>query len=150
MSYHLTGHSDRHQKDLQRINTARGMAPEKGINLTTIECKMVLLKLAWTSRDTKQRGVIWSCNPVPGPRYRENHLSNDCVQFSRAALLTIAKTRVHQSVHEQKNEGLWGTSLTGILYSAIKQKIMVVLAAAWTDQEIFILSKGRSEDKHQR
>lgn len=66
--------------------------------------------------------------------------NDTCIPILRAALLTIAKTQSPPKTStEQKNEGLWGTSLTGILLSC-KTKIMV-LAAAWMDQEIFILSK---------
>ena len=54
----------------------------------------------------KHRGIIWSCNPIPGLRSKENHHSKWHVylDFQGSTIYNSQDIKIHQNVHWHKYE----------------------------------------------
>ena len=69
-------------------------------------------------RNTKDRGIIWSCNPRPQLRCRENHHSEWHVHLHfQGSISQQPRLRIHQHVHWRKNEDYVVHLYTGMLLS---------------------------------
>ena len=70
------------------------------------------------SLNTKHRGIIWSCNPIPRLRPRENPLSKWHMHPNfQGSTIYNTRHRIHQNVHWQRNENSAVQLHTGMLLS---------------------------------
>ena len=67
----------------------------------------------------KHRGIIWSCNPIPGLRSKENHHSKWHVylNFQGSTVYNSQDIKIHQNVHWHKYEDYIIDLYTKILLS---------------------------------
>ena len=90
--------------------------------------------------NTKHRGTVWSCNPIPQCRCRENHHSKWHVylDFQGSTIYNSQDTESIKMSIDRKMKTTWYI-YTLKCYLAIKQNKIMTLAAAWIYQEIIIL-----------
>ena len=94
---------------------------------------------------TKNRAIIWLCNPNPGHIYRENNLilKNTCIPVFTVALFTVEKTwkQPKCSSTEEWVKKMW-CIYTMEYYSAIEKNEIMPFSATWMDLESVVLSEG--------
>ena len=106
------------------------------------------MNLPW---NIKHRGIRWSCNPIPGLRSRENHHSKLHVHLDFQGS-TIYNSPNIKPTKMSTDTNMKTTSYICTLkyYSASRQNEIIILAAAWMNQEIIILCEvsQRQKGKH--
>ena len=143
------GHNCHHRKDLQRINNVENIQKKEssyhlGGNVNGEATVKNGMEVPW---NTKRRGIIWSCNLIPGLGFRKK-----CsFKMTRAPWYSgqhyyNSQDRIHQSVHWRKYEDCV-VHYTLECDSAIKHNEMLILAVAWMNQETVILCEGSQRER---
>ena len=96
----------------------------------------------------KHRGIIGPCNPIPGLRSKENHHSKWQMH------LDFQGSTIYNGPNIKPTKMSTDTNMETTLcictlkyYSALKQNEIILLAAAWMNQEIIILCEVSQREK---